>query len=611
MSVKISGASMAGSVTAFALTPDGATAVYIADQETVGRFELYSTPVGGSSAAVKISEGLALGAGDEGVSAFQISPDGTQVVFVADPSGGGVDDIFSVPIDGSSAPVQLNSGSEAPVTGFGVTPDSSRAAFVGVAGSGAVELYSAAIGAAGSGVRITDVASGNASGNVVAAVFSPDSTTVVFAADPGSDDVFEWLSVSLAAGTPGTEVQLSDAMGFVSLGAISPDSSTVVYTADEDAPDVMDLFAVPIGGGSPIRLNPAHSGNGVSALAISSGGTRVAYLADQHTADVLEVYSALIDVAASGSRLNTALSGTQLVDTLTISPDGTTVLYEADENTPGTFDLLAVPIDGSASPSTLHGLVLPDNAGFFSGVGTPVIGRRAVYPVIGAEIDLFSVPFAGGEASTRLNDPMAAGEALFNAFLPSSALRLIAFGVGSMADGITTEIHSVAVRRDLAPEQVNVTAVSGALGVLTYGISSDENYAVYLQDEETLGTAELFSRELDSDADTVTNTMDNCPFVANSSQASVVLGQTVTAASKTSFAWDDPTEVRFVRGLLAMVGAYATDDSGTLFDATSHTDETIPASGAGLYYLFAPDCAGRSYQTAAGAEPDRDLAAFP
>jgi hypothetical protein len=60
-----------------------------------------------------------------------------------------------------------------------------------------------------------------------------------------------------------------------------------------------------------------------------------------------------------------------------------------------------------------------------------------------------------------------------------------------------------------------------------------------------------------------------------------------------------------------MVDILATDDSGTLLDATSYTDATMPAAGSGLYYLFAPDCPGRSYQTAPGAEPERDQAAFP
>ena len=39
---KISGTPMVGSVTAFRVSPDGATAVFIADKETAGRFELYS-----------------------------------------------------------------------------------------------------------------------------------------------------------------------------------------------------------------------------------------------------------------------------------------------------------------------------------------------------------------------------------------------------------------------------------------------------------------------------------------------------------------------------------------------------------------------------------------
>jgi hypothetical protein len=59
------------------------------------------------------------------------------------------------------------------------------------------------------------------------------------------------------------------------------------------------------------------------------------------------------------------------------------------------------------------------------------------------------------------------------------------------------------------------------------------------------------------------------------------------------------------------VDVYATVDSGTLIDAASYADSGTPSSGAGWYYLFAPDCSGRSYQTAPGAQPGRDLATFP
>ena len=127
---------------ALAIDATGTRAVYIADQETAGRRELYSTTLDGSSAPVKISTGLVFGSGDQGVSEFEIRPDGTQVVFLADPSlGGGNDDIYSVPISGSAAPVRLNSGSQAPVTDFGISPDGTRAMFLAPAPNAATELF--------------------------------------------------------------------------------------------------------------------------------------------------------------------------------------------------------------------------------------------------------------------------------------------------------------------------------------------------------------------------------------------------------------------------------------------------------------------------------------
>ena len=37
----------------------------------------------------------------------------------------------------------------------------------------------------------------------------------------------------------------------------------------------------------------------------------------------------------------------------------------------------------------LHDLTAPDRVGFFLNLGTPVIGNRAVYPVIASTVDLF------------------------------------------------------------------------------------------------------------------------------------------------------------------------------------------------------------------------------
>jgi len=612
---KISGVPMVGRVTAFALSPDGARAVYIADQAVASRFELYSTPTDGSAAPTKISTGLPFGSGDIGVREFQISPDGTRVLFLADPNAGaGVDDLFSVPIDGSSAPLQLNMAAQRPVTAFGLSPDSAWTVFLGpdtAFGGGSVELYVAPVGTAASGKQISDARATHAAGNVVFADFSPDSTRALYRADAGSDGVFQWFSVPLTAVAPGLDVQLSVALGSALLGAVDPGGTRVVYTADENVSGVFEIFSVAITGGAKIRLNPAMAGGGVTAFEISPDGSRVGYLADQNTAGVPEVYSAQITVASSGARLNTPLSGTQFADTLNISPDSTTVLYEADQNAPGTVDLLRVPIGAGAAPSTLHGLAPPYDAGYFAALGTPIVGRRALYPVVGPAAELYSVPFDGSEAFVRLNDPLAAGDSLKSAFLPTHASRLTAYGVGATASAVTRGIYAVPIRRDLAPETINVAAGAGALGVLGYEIAAGERFAVYLQDQDTLAKPELYSRELDSDADTVINAADNCPFVANLAQGAIVFGQTVRATGKTRFAWSSAADLRFVRGPLQQVSVLATNASGTLADTLSYTDATAPGTGTGFYYLFAPDCAGRSYQTLLGAEPARDAAVFP
>jgi Tol biopolymer transport system component len=610
--VRISGTPMAGSVSAFAVAPGGATAVYIADQQTVGLFELYSTPVDGSAAAIRISSGLVFGGGDEGVSAFSITPDGAAVVFLADAiNGGGDDDLYSVPIDGSAAPVQLNAGTDAPVTGFGISPDGTRVAFLGadtVAGAATVEVHVASVGVAGSAVQLSQVAASNAGGEVVAAEFVPGGQTLIFAADGTTvDDVFQWYGVPLAATGPGSELQLSAALGSVGGVSPAPDGATVAYVGDDAIAGVDDVMTVPIGGGAAVRLNPPVAGSGARAIEFSPSGDRVGYLADQDTAGVVEVYSAQAGVADSGVRLSTPMSGTQLADTLNVSPDGTTVLYQADQNTPGTVELFGVPIDGSAAPTTLHGLSAPDNIGFFIGLGTPVIGRRAVYPVIGADVRLFSVPFDGSEPFVEVNDPLAAGDTVFNAFLPGSATRLVAFGVGADTDSVTEQIWVAAVRGDLPQQQVNVTAAAGRFGVLGYEIGSDESYAVYLQDQNTAGKPELYATPLDSDGDAVPNPVDSCPFHSNPGQADVIFDQTVLATGPDSFGWGAPAEVRFVRGPLDGVDALTFDDAGTLADALSFVDAARPATGAGFYYVFAPDCAGRSYQTATGAEPARDV----
>jgi Tol biopolymer transport system component len=614
--IKLSPDGTVGAVSSFAVSPDGKQVVYLADHDSAGLIELYVVPADGSASATKLSSGLSYVTGANGVALLQVASDSSTVVFLADAgSVAGDNDIYSVSIDGSAAPVKLNSAAQAPVTALGLTPDGSTAVFFGedtILGDGAVELFKATLGVASSGVQLSAVGSSmNLGGNVVAADFSPDSANVFFAADSVIEGAFQWHSVPMSSSGPGAGVLLTSAINFVTLGTVTPDSSTLVYAGDVNSPGVVELFSVPLSGGSSTQLSPAMAGNGVNRFEISSDGTRVAYLADQVTPDVVELFGAQIGVAASGVRLNGALSGTQEVDSLTLAPDSVTALYESDETTAGTFELRSVAIDGTTGPVTLDPLTAPASAGSFSGLGTPVVGGSAVYPIVGSVVTLHSVPFDGSSSSVQINAPLAAGESVFAAFIPDPSGRLVAYGSRSTAGVAVESLFVATARGDFTAEQVNVTALAGSLGIINFAVTSDERYAIYSQDQQTAGKVELYSASLDTDGDSVLNAADNCPFVANLAQGSIVFGPTLTATGKDSFEWAAVADVRFVRGPLSGVSTLQTDWSGALVAASGLIDPVAPSAGAGAYYLVAPDCDGRSYQTSLGAEPARDASGLP
>ena len=57
----------------------------------------------------------------------------------------------------------------------------------------------------------------------------------------------------------------------------------------------------------------------------------------------------------------------------------------------------------------------------------------------------------------------------------------------------------------------------------------------------------------------------------------------IVASKKTTFSWSRPFDAEYVRGELAAVSTYVTNDSETLVAAASLTDITVPTTGAGRY----------------------------
>ncbi len=297
--VKLSGTMPAtGDVTRFKISSDGRYVVYLADQDTDFVFELYSVPLAGpSTARVKLNRPLA---SDGDVIDFDISPDGSRVVYRADQDTSYVDELYSVPIAGpATAGLKLNGslvlGGE--VIAFKVSPDSSRVVYLADQVTDYIEeLYSVPIaGPAAAGTKING--SLVLGGEVIDFKVSPDSSRVVYRADQDTDYIEELYSVPIA-GPSDTEIKLNGLLvtgGEVVTYALSLDSSRVVYLADQVTDYIDELYSVPIAGpgSAAVKINgPLVVGGEVIDFDISPDSSRVVYLADQDTDYVDELYVA-------------------------------------------------------------------------------------------------------------------------------------------------------------------------------------------------------------------------------------------------------------------------------------------------------------------------------
>jgi Tol biopolymer transport system component len=186
------------------LPGDPTDVVYLADQDTDGRFRAVPRPIGGG-ATTKLNGALPAGGN---VLEFNISPDGSRVVYRADQDSLGIDELYSVPI-GGGATTKLN-GTMTPggsivdpgpgFTSFLFTPDSARVIYKADQDTfGIFELYSAPI-AGGAVVKLnpTLIPAGD-TGN-----FQTDGVGInlLFTADAVTDQRFELYSCPWAEARP-------------------------------------------------------------------------------------------------------------------------------------------------------------------------------------------------------------------------------------------------------------------------------------------------------------------------------------------------------------------------------------------------------------------------
>ena len=311
-----------GEVFAPEISSNSSRVVYAGIQDAAGVTELYSVPLAGGAAPVRLSGSMVLG-GDvvaaEWLGAPRISADSSRVVYRADRDVDECVELYSAPLAGGAPPTELS-----------VLPAADR--------------------------------------DVSSFAISPDSTRVVYVADQNADDRFELYSVPLAGGATPVElsalsgsdrdvdVYLPTYVGDPQPFLISPDSDWVVYRADQDVDDALDLYAVPLAGGAaPVRLTFDATQEAAHWLhAISADSRWVVY--ERRTSTRSDLYSVRIDGGAAPVRLNGELPVTRRFwyPVTELDPTGRWVLFHAAPVLPGMDELFVVPIHGRSAPRRVH-----------------------------------------------------------------------------------------------------------------------------------------------------------------------------------------------------------------------------------------------------------------
>lgn len=405
----------------FLLSPDGSRAIFLfgdAMDVAGGRRELYSAPTDGSVPPIRLSGALSALASVEG---FDLSPDGSRVVYRADAFSDATFELFSVPPTGGE-PIRLNrpptpGGS---VVGFLVTLDNRFVVYrADLDSDEVVELYVSGLRSQGSWRLSGDLVAG---GDVSWFELAADKSSVVYRADQETDGKAELYRASLLALTATKRMDATasaepaklngplPASGAVGAYQLSPDGAAVVYLADAEQDEQFNLYRVALAGGPVRKLNgPLAAGGAIDEnFLISSDGAWVIYRADEQVVSSYELFAVALN-GVKQLRLNAELPEQHDVYGARLSPDGRIVVFHAGQ-APSSTTLYSVRL-----PATLAS----ESAGPLVTLSPPLVsggdvsrhyrvspaGDRVVY-LADQDMDevseLYSVPLAGG-AVTKLN----------------------------------------------------------------------------------------------------------------------------------------------------------------------------------------------------------------
>ena len=353
-------------------SPDSLYWVCLDADDDIPGDELYAVPLDGSTPPIRLSPEL--GTPEDAVTWFEITPDGGTVVFAHGPNAGSYDilgrAIYSVPIAGG--PVTALT----PLVEAGdliwhpdLAPDGSRIALFWYGETaGAAGLYSMKL----DGTDLIEI--------------DPIDPWFLITEEQGKSPTWEW-------------------------DIFTPDPGWLHYRAVQS-----HLYTVPSLGGTPTRVTGDNSANGdLHDYWFTPDVSHIVYVADHDTNGMPEIYAS--PVAGGGTiKLNASLeAGQYVVDQVAFLPDSSAVVYGiAGESSSDAPVWHLAPMDGGLSTEVTDGL-------------WPVHITNDSSMMIVASPEVTAYPLDGGEP-TRLGDH---GTALLS---PDSSLVWLWQDAGNFAD---------------------------------------------------------------------------------------------------------------------------------------------------------------------------------
>ena len=468
-------------VVSFELTPDGTTVLYIANLRGPDTYDLWAAPIEGGTP--RRLNGPTIAAG--GVQSFKISPDGQTVVYWADADTDAQYELYSVPFEGGAA-TKLNREliARGDVHEYVISPDSEHVVYLADSRvDRQFQLYSVPIDG-GPSARLNPPL--NRQGDVQEPYqISSDSTRVVFVADAEDNDVFELYSAPIDGSTP-TKLNgpLNDGGDVQTRFYLTADSSTIVFQADDERDNFHEVFAVDLDGANRRRLwRPDDA-------ALPYWWWEIALSPDSRHA----VLASPLWRSTSGSILFTSpLDGSEgqildqggHIDNITLSPDGDDVAYK--KSSPGWARIFSVPTDGgNATPLSGVPLSHVRDLSFTSDGSTVVfVGSSQL-----TRPQIFAIPVHGNVRTqiTAINEPNDWWSVAYE-ITPDSERVVYRFRAGP--EGTTFQVWSSPIAGGTPVRLDDQPTSSSESRIGTFTVSPDSQHVLFRSIPDDIDTIEL------------------------------------------------------------------------------------------------------------------------